>query len=83
MCLLCGIACWCNCWKGATVGDGYDTCGACACTVCWYAELYGANCMLCEAGGKNAVVKGVRVGVVLIMFHVVQSAVGGTCCMVR
>ena len=39
--------------------------------------------MLCEAGGKNAVVKGVRVGVVLIMFHVVQSAVGGTCCMVR
>ena len=32
--------------------------------------------MLCEAGGKNAVVKGVRVGVVLIMFHVVQSAVG-------
>lgn len=39
--------------------------------------------MLCEAGGKNAVVKGVRVGVVLIMFHVVQSAVGGKCCMVR
>ena len=25
--------------------------------------------MLCEAGGKNAVVKGVRVGVVLIMFN--------------
>ena len=78
-----GIGCCCRCWKGATVGDGYDKCGACECKVGWYAELYGANCVLCDAAGKKAVVKGVRVGVVLIICHVVQSAAGGTCCMVR
>ena len=39
--------------------------------------------MLCDAGGKKAVVRGVGVGVVCIICKIVQSPAGGTCCMVK